>query len=75
MATKEARKTANGNPLPLRVLPARPVGAATSRRQDTPLRRFCGPETRAHVRRNLRRSLAPYLRLAKAIIAGETPID
>ena len=40
-------------------------------RQDTPLRRFCGPETRAHVRRNTGRSIARYRRLAKAILAGE----
>ena len=41
------------------------------RRQDTPLSRFCGPETRAHIRRNTRRSLRPYRKLAKAILAGE----
>jgi 5-methylcytosine-specific restriction endonuclease McrA len=49
--------------------------SCNSSRQDTPLARFCGPETRAHIRRNTRRSLKPYLKLAKAIIAGETPID
>ncbi len=40
-------------------------------RQDKPLTRFAGPETRAHIRRNTRRSLKPYRRLAKALIAGE----
>lgn len=40
-------------------------------RQDKPLARFAGRETRAHVRRNTRRSLRPYRRLAKAILAGE----
>lgn len=40
-------------------------------RQDKPLARFAGPETRKHIRRNTRRSLKDYRRLAKAIIAGE----
>jgi 5-methylcytosine-specific restriction endonuclease McrA len=42
-----------------------------SRRGDKPLRLFAGPETRALIRRNLRRSLAPYRKLARAILAGE----
>ncbi|HEX5973635.1 MAG TPA: HNH endonuclease [Rubrobacteraceae bacterium] len=46
-----------------------------SSRQDKPLARFCGPETRAHIRRNTRRSLKPYLKLARAIIAGEMDLD
>lgn len=41
------------------------------RRQDKPLARFVGPKARAHVHRNLRRSLKPYRKLAKAILAGE----
>ena len=41
------------------------------RRQDTPLSRFAGRETREHIRRNTRRSLKEYRRLAKAILAGE----
>lgn len=45
--------------------------SCNSSRQDKPLRRFAGPETRADVRRLTRRSLAPYLRLAKAYLAGE----
>jgi 5-methylcytosine-specific restriction endonuclease McrA len=40
-------------------------------RQDKPLARFAGPETRAHVRRNCRMSLGQYRKLAKAILAGE----
>jgi len=40
-------------------------------RQDKPLARYAGPETRAHIRRNTRRSLKKYRTLAKAIIAGE----
>ena len=44
-------------------------------RQDQPLARFAGPETRKHIRRNTRRSLAPYRRLAKAILAGEIEYD
>jgi 5-methylcytosine-specific restriction endonuclease McrA len=42
-----------------------------SSRQDQPLARFAGRETRAHIRRNLRRDLKKYRALAKAIIAGE----
>ena len=41
-------------------------------RQDKPLNRFAGPETRAHIRRNTARKISRYRRLAKAIIAGET---
>jgi 5-methylcytosine-specific restriction endonuclease McrA len=41
-------------------------------RGDTPLARFAGPETRAHIRRNTHRSIGQYRRLARAIIAGET---
>jgi 5-methylcytosine-specific restriction endonuclease McrA len=40
-------------------------------RQDKPLARFAGKETRAHIRRNTKRKLAPYRKLAKAILAGE----
>jgi len=45
--------------------------ACNCSRQDKPLARFAGPETRTHIRRNLRRSLKPYKLLAKALIAGE----
>jgi len=41
-------------------------------RQDKPLSRFAGPETRAHIKRNTRRSIRRYRKLAKAILAGET---
>jgi len=41
-------------------------------RQDKPLAKFAGPETRADIRRLTRRSITRYRRLAKAIIAGET---
>ena len=41
-------------------------------RQDKPLARFCGPETRADIRRLTRRSIRAYRRMAKALIAGET---
>lgn len=40
-------------------------------RQDKPLSRFAGKETIAHIRRNTRRSLAKYRKLAKAILSGE----
>ena len=41
-------------------------------RQDRPLNRFCGPETRADIRRLTRRAIGRYRRLAQAIIRGET---
>lgn len=44
-------------------------------RQDTPLSRFAGSETRKHIRRNTRRSLRRYRKLAKALIAGRTGDD
>jgi len=40
-------------------------------RQDKPLNRFASPEARQHIRRNTRRSITKYRRLAKAIIGGE----
>ena len=40
-------------------------------RQDAPLSRFAGPEARKHIRRNLKRSMAQFRKLAKALIAGE----
>jgi len=40
-------------------------------RQDLPLSRFAGPETRKHITRNRARAIAKYRKLAKAIIAGE----
>lgn len=46
--------------------------ACNCSRQDKPLARFAGPETRAHIRRNCKRSIGPCRKLAKAIIAGET---
>jgi len=45
--------------------------SCNSSRQDKPLSRFVGKEARAHIRRNTRRSLKAYRKLAKAIIAGE----
>lgn len=41
-------------------------------RGDLPLNRFCGPETRAHIRRNTRRPIKKYREMAKALIAGKT---
>ncbi len=40
-------------------------------RQDKPLARFASAEARAHIRRNCKRSLKPYLKLAKAYFANE----
>ena len=44
-------------------------------RQDTPISRFAGPETRKHIRRNIARTLTRYVTLAKALISGETGAD
>ena len=41
-------------------------------RQDKPLAKFCGVETRKDVRRLTARSIAPYRKMAKAIIEGTT---
>jgi 5-methylcytosine-specific restriction endonuclease McrA len=46
--------------------------ACNSSRQDTPLARFCGPETRKDIKRLTSRKLDRYLVLARALIAGET---
>lgn len=40
-------------------------------RQDKPLSRFASPEALKHIRRNAKRSLKPYLVLAKAYFANE----
>ena len=40
-------------------------------RQDKPLARVAGKETRQHIRRNLARSIKPYRVLAKQILSGE----
>ena len=45
--------------------------ACNCSRQDKPLARFAGKETRDHIRRNTRRSLRKYITLAKAILSGE----
>jgi len=44
-------------------------------RGDQPVSRFAGKETRAHIRRNTRRSLKKYRTLAKAIMAGDMEHD
>lgn len=44
-------------------------------RADKPLNRFAGAETRAHIRRNVKRSLKPFLVLARALISGETGFE
>ena len=45
--------------------------SCNSSRGDLPIRRFASPETMQHIRRNIRRSLKPYLKLAKAYFRGE----
>jgi len=42
------------------------------RRQDAPVERFAGPETVAHIRRNLARDLKPFVTMAKALIGDKT---
>ena len=49
--------------------------SCNSRRQDTPLTRFAGPETVADVRRRCALSLTPFRTLSLAIIAGELETD
>lgn len=49
--------------------------ACNCSRQDKPLARFAGPEARAHIRRNCRRSLKPYMTLAKAYFADAVGLD
>ena len=46
-----------------------------SKKRDLPLNRFAGPETRAHIRRNCKRSMAKYLKLSRALIAGKTGFE
>lgn len=49
--------------------------SCNSAKQDLPLNRFAGPETRAHIRRNCKRSLTKYRKLAKAILSGEVGFE
>jgi 5-methylcytosine-specific restriction endonuclease McrA len=49
--------------------------ACNCSRQDKPVSRFASPEARAHIKRNTRRSLTKYLKLAKALISGETGFE
>lgn len=49
--------------------------ACNCSRQDKPLSRFAGPEAVKHIRRNLKRSMAKYRKLAKALISGETGFE
>lgn len=49
--------------------------SCNSSRQDKPITRFAGPETVKDIRRQLRRDVAPFLRLAKAIISGDVGRD
>lgn len=44
-------------------------------RQDMPVSRFASPGARKHIRRNVRRSLKRYRKLAKAILADECGLD
>ena len=46
--------------------------ACNCSRQDKPISRFAGPETRADIRRLTRRAIRRYRVLAKAIIEGTT---
>jgi 5-methylcytosine-specific restriction endonuclease McrA len=42
------------------------------KKQNKPLNRFAGPETIAHIKRNCRRSMTRYLKLADAFLKGTT---
>ena len=44
-------------------------------RQDAPVGRFAGRAARAHISRNVRRSLRKYLALARDILAGKADRD
>ena len=49
--------------------------SCNSSKQDKPWRQFAGPMSQAIIRRNIRRSMAKHLSLAKAIIAGDDSAD
>lgn len=49
--------------------------ACNCSRQDKPLNRFAGPEARADIRRLTKRSLKPYLTLAKAYFADQVGME
>jgi 5-methylcytosine-specific restriction endonuclease McrA len=49
--------------------------ACNCSRQDLPVARYCGVETRKDIRRLTRRNLKPYVKLAKAILADEAGDD
>jgi len=62
-------KSAGGGNEPSNLVTA--CRACNCSRQDKPLARFAGKETRAHIRRNTARKMGPYRKLAKAILSGE----
>jgi len=45
--------------------------SCNSWKQDMPVERFASPEALKHIRRNVKRSLNPYLKLAKAYFNDE----
>lgn len=49
--------------------------SCNSSRQDKPLSRFASPEALKHIRRNVKRSLKPYMKLAKAYFADEVGME
>ena len=49
--------------------------ACNCSRSDKPLNRFAGPETRADIKRLTKRSLKPYLKLAKAYFADSVGME
>lgn len=44
-------------------------------RQDKPISKFCGPETRKDIKRLTARTMTRYLKLAKALISGEVGFE
>jgi len=49
--------------------------SCNSSKQDKPWTQFAGPMSQQIIRRNIRRSMAKHLALAKAIIAGDDSAD
>lgn len=66
-------KADGGSNLPANLVTA--CRSCNSSRQDKPLKRFCGPETVADVKRLTARKIDRYRRLAKALISGETGFE
>jgi 5-methylcytosine-specific restriction endonuclease McrA len=49
--------------------------ACNCSRQDKPIGKFCGPETRKDIKRLTARKMDKYRKLAKALISGEVGFE